>query len=417
MNNRGIEWNDSQLSQLKDLYGKGMIVDEISKIINRSKSATSHKLKDLGLTGSRRVLWTDEELNKLKDLFNQGLQYSEIAKTLNKTVRACQAKAIRLGLKTKECNAWVNNKREDFWTESEIEILEKCISDGLFMSDILNIINRSEKCIYYKMHELNLHFREKTNIEKSLYRRAYSVDDDYFENIDSQKKAYWLGWLVTDGYVITHLNTKRGITNNNSVVLKLSMKDKYVLEDFRKDIKADVSIKYIKEYTPKVAYKNKITGKERLIKGGEQAEFRFSSAKMIQDLAKYGIHQNKTYDVVFPKELDSKYYPGFIAGVISGDGCIDLKKNHGKTVILRCTMAGTLDLLQGIKDILVKEINMNPDKKIMKCEPSKCLYRLELNQTETIALYYWLQEIGISLMERKNKLIEEFLDERVKIPA
>ena len=415
MNNRGIEWNDNQISQLKDLYGKGLIIDEISKIINRSKSATSHKLKDLGLTGNRRVLWTNEELNELKDLFNQGLPYSEIAKTLDKTVRACQAKAIRLGLKTKECNAWVNNKRADFWTESEIETLEKCISDGLFMSDILKIINRSEKCIYYKMHELDLHFREKTEIEKANYRRAYSVDDNYFETVDSQKKAYWLGWLITDGYVKIKANTCRGVVKENSISLKLQAKDRYVLEDFKKDLNTDISIKTIKSRKA-FEYTNKITNKTVCIKGGEQAEFRFTSAKMVQDLAKYGIHQNKTYDVLFPKELDSKYYPGFIAGVISGDGCIDIKKNRN-TFILRCTIAGTLDLVQNIHSILVKEIGVNAEKKISKYESSKCLYRLELNQTETITLYYWLQKNGISLMERKNKLIEEFLDERVKIPA
>lgn len=414
MNNRGIEWNDNQISQLKALYRKGINIDEISKIINRSKSATSHKLKDLGLTGNRRVLWTNEKLNELKDLFNQGLPYSEIAKILNKTVRACQAKAIRLGLKTKECNVWVNNKRADFWTESEIEILKKCVFDGLFMPDILKIINRSEKCIYYKMHELDLHFREKTEIEKANYRRAYSVDDDYFENIDSQKKAYWLGWILTDGYVKTSVNSKRnGLVSVNNIGLHLQKTDLSVLEDFNKDLNSTFPISSRAERTVKTT----IANKEKIINTKESCTLDISSAKMIQDLAKYGIHQNKTYDVVFPKELDSKYYPGFIAGVISGDGCINIKLNHGKTYILRCMIAGTFDLIDNIKNILVKEIGVNPDKKITKNKGSKCLYTLELNQTETIALYYWLQKNGISLMERKNKLIEEFLDERVKIPA
>ena len=123
MNNRGIEWNDNQISQLKDLYEKGLIVDEISKIINRSKSATSHKLKDLGLTGNRRILWTEKDLELLKDLFNKGLTYPEMADVMGKSVRACQSKAIQLGLKKKDCNVWLTNKRADFWTDSEIETL------------------------------------------------------------------------------------------------------------------------------------------------------------------------------------------------------------------------------------------------------------------------------------------------------
>jgi hypothetical protein len=415
--NRGDRWTTEEINLTKDLYQQGFIFDDIAAKVNHSANAVGKKLKELGLTGNRRVLWTDEDLDRLRDLFNQGLPYSEIAQKLGKTVRACQGKAVRIGLKTKECNAWINNTRSDFWSDSEISVLKKCINDGMFMSEFVSTIGRSEKSIFNKMAKLGLRLKERTEEEKSLYRRAYSVDDNYFETIDSQKKAYWLGWLITDGFVLTSLNTKRGITNVNSIGLKLAEKDLCVLEDFKKDIKADVLIKYVKEYTPKAAYKNKITGKEIFIKGGAQYSLRFTSAKMIQDLAKYGIHQNKTYDVVFPKELDSKYYPGFIAGVISGDGCIDLKKNHDKGYILRCTIAGNMDLVQKIKEILIKEICMNPDKKFSKCEATKCLYRLELNQTETLTLYYWLQKNGISLMERKNKLIEEFLDERVKIPA
>lgn len=412
--NRGDKWSTEEVSLMKELYEKGVIVDDMVFSVNHSKNAISHKLKELGLTGNRRVLWTDNDIKQLKELFDKGLSYPEIGKIMNKSPRGCQAKAVRFGWTRKECNVWINNKRADFWTDSEIETLKKSIADGLFMPDILKIINRSEKCIFNKMHELDLHFRERSEAEKAIYKRVYSVDDDYFENIDSQKKAYWLGWLVTDGYVVTKLNTKRqGVINSNHIGLHLNKTDLSVLEELQKDLDSNYPITFRERRTSKIVKGNK----EKTIYSNESCTFEFSSAKMIQDLAKYGIHQNKTYDVVFPKELDSKYYPGFIAGVISGDGCIDLHKIHKKTIVLRCTMAGTLDLVQKIREILIKEICFNPEKKISKYESSKCLYRLELNQTETIALYYWLQKNGISLMERKNKLIEGFLAERVKIPA
>lgn len=416
MKTRGDKWTENEISLAKDLYNKGISLSEISKQVNHSECAIESKIKDLQLC-NRRIDWTDSDIQKLKELYEKGYTYPQIAAELGKTTRGCQSKAIRLGLKKKECNVWINKSRSDFWTKEDVDKLLKCADNYSSYEEIAKIMNRSKKAVSCKLHELKKNIKQKSAIEECLYRRAYSVDDDYFETIDSQKKAYWLGWLITDGYVLTKFNTKRGVVNSYSIGLDLAEKDKYVLEDFKKDIKADVSIKYVKEYIPKAAYKNKITGKERFIKGGAQYSLRFSSAKMIQNLAKYGIHQNKTYDVVFPKELDSKYYPGFIAGVISGDGCIDIKKNHGKTSILRCSIFGTLDLVQGIRNILIKEICFNPEKKIFKCEASKCLYKLELNQTETIALYNWLQKNGISLMERKNKLIEEFLDERVKIPA
>ena len=412
--NRGDRWSDNEISLAKELYLKGYSFREIASQTNHSEIAVTKKIQGLGIN-NRKVLWTDEDLHKLRDLFNQGLSYTEIAQKLEKTVRACQGKAVRLGLKKKECNVWEKNSRANIWTNEDIEKLIYCANNYTSYSEISKIMGRSIKSISCKLSELGKHLKEKTEIEKANYRRAYSVNDDYFEIIDSQKKAYWLGWMITDGFVITKINSKRGSENHNSIGLKLQEKDRYVLEDFKKDLNTNVSIKTIKSRKA-FEYTNKITNKTVCIKGGNQAELRFSSAKMIQDLAKYGIHQNKTYDVVFPKELDSKYYPGFIAGVISGDGCIDIKKNR-KGFILRCTIAGTLDLVQKIREILIKEICFNPEKKISKYESSKCLYRLELNQTETIALYYWLQKNGISLMERKNKLIEEFINERVKIPA
>lgn len=415
MKNRGEKWTTKEITLTKDLYLKGVGISEIVSYVNHSESGIQKKIKELGFT-NRRNDWTESDIENLKKLFNKNLSYSEIAKTLNKSVRACQAKAIRLGLKKKECNTWKNTKRADFWSENDIDKLIYCADNYSSYSEISKIIGRSEKSISCKLSELGKHLKEKTEVEKANYRRAYSVDDNYFEIIDSQKKSYWLGWLITDGYVKTKANTCRGLVKENSISLKLQSKDRCVLEDFKKDLNTDVSIKTIKSRKA-FEYTNKITNKTVCIKGGEQAEFRFTSAKMIQDLAKYGIHQNKTYDVVFPKELDCKYYPGFIAGVISGDGCINIKLNHGKTYLLRCLIAGTFDLIDNIKNILVKEIGVNPDKKITKNKDSKCLYTLELNQSETIALYYWLQKNEISLMERKNKLIEEFLDERVKIPA
>ena len=407
--NRGDKWTTEEINLTKELYQNGVVISDIAPKVNHSENAVIKKLKDYGLTGSRRVLWTNEDIKQLKDLFDKGLSYPEIGKIMNKSPRGCQSKAVSYGWTRKDCNVWKDKKRADFWTDSEIEILKKCISDGLFMPDILKVINRSQKCIFNKMHELDLHFRERTNEEKSLYRRAYSVDDNYFENIDTQKKAYWLGWMVTDGYVITKLNTKRqGCINTNHIGLHLQKKDLSVLEDFKKDLSSDYPITFREKRTSKVVKGDK----EQIIKSNESCTFEFSSAKMIQNLAKYGVVQNKTYDIGFPELLKPEFYPGFIAGVISGDGCIDIKRNHDKGFILRCTIAGNLDLVQNIHSILVKEIGVNAEKVISKYKDSAQLYRLELNQIETINLYKWFNQNGVKLMERKNKMIEDYLAEK-----
>ena len=34
-----------------------------------------------------------------------------------------------------------------------------------------------------------------------IANKKYTVNENYFENIDNEEKAYWLGFLYADGYV------------------------------------------------------------------------------------------------------------------------------------------------------------------------------------------------------------------------
>ena len=409
MKHRGQRWTNEEINLAKQLYEDGKKMEEISLIVNHTESAINHKLKEIGVQRIKRVDWTEEDCDKLKKLVKQNLSYSEIAKILGKTNRGCQAKAIRLGIKTKECNVWENNTRSDFWSEQEIDNLKKLVIGNKSASEISYELKRSYKSICCKMYELGIMIKDKTDEQKSLYRRVYTVNDDYFENIDSQKKAYWLGWMITDGYVIEKLHTTRGDIKSNRVGLHLQSIDEYVLIDFKNDLNTNFPIKNKRKRTVK-EFKNKHTGEIRSINSNESKTLDMTSAKMVQDLSKYGIHQNKTYDVVFPKELKEEFYPGFISGVISGDGSVNIKDNHHKGKIIRVNIAGTENLLKGIKEALVKNIGFNPEKKIMKLNSSKCLYNIELNQTETFALHEWFQKNDVKLMERKQKILEDYIN-------
>ena len=67
----------------------------------------------------------------------------------------------------------------------------------------------------------------KNNIE--LTNRRFNVNHSYFNVIDSEDKAYWLGFLFADGCV---RKTKTG----SQVVLKLSVKDENHLIKFKNDL-------------------------------------------------------------------------------------------------------------------------------------------------------------------------------------
>ena len=62
--------------------------------------------------------------------------------------------------------------------------------------------------------------------------RKYAVDDNFFNKIDEERKAYWLGFIAADGFVE---NRK---SKNKVLKITLSEKDKEHLRKFLNDVKS-----------------------------------------------------------------------------------------------------------------------------------------------------------------------------------
>lgn len=145
---------------------------------------------------------------------------------------------------------------------------------------------------------------------------------DYFKTIDSYDKAYFLGFLITDGCV----------TENNNVSLQIKSSDYKILEVFRE----------------KTQNENKLYFDNRGC-----VTFHCKSIEMQQDLARYGVVFRKTYKVFFPYQLVyEKYISHLIRGIFDGDGWIT------KTTIGLCS-ANKL-FLDDIRTFLVSELDLYP---------------------------------------------------------
>ena len=138
--------------------------------------------------------------------------------------------------------------------------------------------------------------------------RKYSFDDEYFNFIDNQNKAYFLGFIYADGC----------LSKKNELILKLHNKDKQLLDEFKKDIKSEHPIKdiYVKNRQD-IDF---------------QCRFSISSKKMANQLNKLGIMPAKTFKIDFPI-LDSNLIRHFIRGYFDGDGCIHNIKNSKSSSI------------------------------------------------------------------------------------
>jgi hypothetical protein len=142
---------------------------------------------------------------------------------------------------------------------------------------------------------------KKNKIE--LTNRKYDVNHSFFEVIDTEEKAYWLGFLYADGCV---RKTKTG----SQVVLKLSIKDEEHLSFFKKNIESEHKITY---------YENKTVSKKGTPSISKNCVIRINSNEMVENLIDKGCTPRKTFTIDYPN-IDEKFYKDFIRGYYDGDG-------------------------------------------------------------------------------------------------
>lgn len=142
---------------------------------------------------------------------------------------------------------------------------------------------------------------KKNNLE--LTNRRFDVNHSYFRVIDSEEKAYWLGFLFADGCV---RKTKTGA----QVVLKLSLKDETHLMKFKNDLGSEHKISH---------NRNKTKTKKGVDSFSDNSLIRISSNEMVNDLINQGCLPRKTFIIDKPN-IDEKYYKHFIRGYYDGDG-------------------------------------------------------------------------------------------------
>ena len=212
---------------------------------------------------------------------------------------------------------------------------------------ILTIFNKDYSYIYDNLLEcVEL---KSEDLYKSKYGK-YTINQNYFETIDNEWKAYWLGFLYADGCNKLKFNNKK---NKMECVLKIALKstDYKHLEKLKNSLQSDSPIKFRKVKLGEKTYEN--------------CEINFCNEKICRDLNKQGCVPNKSLTLKFPNEniVPKKYIRHFIRGYFDGDGCVHIDLNENKEHANRSfiiNFVGTQDMINGIIDTIISDIGVKP---------------------------------------------------------
>ena len=211
-----------------------------------------------------------------------------------------------------------------------------------------------------------------------------NMKEHFFQKINEEAKAYFLGLLISDGNVFKD-NTGR----QASISITLDLKDEYMLEKFKEVLQANTSVGYDGRGCGQIAVRSNI---------------------MAEDLAKYGVVPRKSYNTYLPL-ISKEMMPHLIRGIFDGDGSIMAKpnpSNDGHNRFLHSiSFCGTHQLMEDISNYILENLGI---KTAVYDYKDRNLSELKIQNIDNIAKFgYWIYRNSTIFLNRKKDIFNDFL--------
>lgn len=248
--------------------------------------------------------------------------------------------------------------------------------------------NESSRSIA-KLFGVSKSVTERLSVYTERKKELIEVDENYFNIINTEDKAYWLGFLYADGYI------KKRKSNSYTVELCLAEIDLEHLKKFKKTLKSNCTIR-----RKIVKLNNKEFVAYRLC---------ISREKMYNDLINKGCIENKSLVLTFPNSdifEDKNLVKHFIRGYVDGDGCIGI---YGKNNTPHLSMLGTYDFLNGVLMWLKEHGKLDTSANVTRCtgKGKEKIFQLSLSNRKAMSALFHLYENSNIYLERKyNKYLK-----------
>lgn len=205
------------------------------------------------------------------------------------------------------------------------------------------------------------------------------LDESFFEVIDTEDKAYYLGLLITDG------NVFKANEHRASISITLDQNDAYLLDHWKDCLKSRTSLGH---------------------DGRGCVQYAVRSLKMANDLAKYGVVPRKTLSAYLPEIEDKSQMRHLVRGLIDGDGGIYAHMHNGK-FSHQIKLCGTERLMKETLAFIDSELHLKYVPKVYTYK-NKPLSMLQISNIQDMnRLGNWLYADAFVYMDRKYR---KFLD-------
>ena len=209
------------------------------------------------------------------------------------------------------------------WSKEEIDYILQNY-ENMSWQEIAKELNRTPNSVQMKVKRLG------------LKKYPYYCDKDFFHNIDTEEKAYWLGFIVADGWVAY------GKNNSGELGIELKLSDIEHLKKFNKSINGNYKINIRERKSP---FKEDATIK--------MCGIRIYSIQIVNDLCNFGVIPHKTHQIKLA-DLNENLMPHFIRGYFDGDGSIYIRHKKQRQIGMKFT-SGCKSFIEDLRQCLFNQ--------------------------------------------------------------
>jgi transposase-like protein len=316
------------------------------------------------LKPSKNFKRTKDCSDKIINLFNSGMSMYQISKEVDIKTSSIQKFLQKQGIDTSRDSTQrkYGDKVKDYK-----DVILQLYNEGSSTGEIARLIGCKQPSVWKLLKLEGIETRDNT---------TYSVDDTFFSQINTQEKAYILGWMYSDGNVMPA----------GKLRIQIQSEDDYILQWIKEQVKYTGPLYDI---PPRKGFEYR----------KNQTCLSINRKSMVDDLIKLGCVPNKSLTLQFPTfDIIPDYLmPHFIRGFFDGDGCISCK-----VASITCTDSFITDLNKYlINNVGIEGGNFHYRYK----NKNTVCYKLRRN--DTLKFLHWIYKDSTIHLSRKHLLYQE----------